>query len=91
MPVSVSTSLKYTRFEHFLIVSRVQEVFTYSNLYFVPGKTFEQGVDLLTRYRPRLSRLITNEFYSPSWLKPENKDRITVKVTEMKKLKTYLI
>ena len=68
-----------------LIVSRVQEVFTYSNLYFVPGKTFEQGVDLLTRYRPRLLKLITNEFYSPSWLKPENKDRITVKVTEMKK------
>ena len=28
-----------------LIVSRVQEVFTDSNLYFVPGKTFEQGVD----------------------------------------------
>ena len=68
-----------------LTVSRVQEIFTYSNLHFVPGKTFEEGLDLLKRYPPPLLKLITNKFYSPSWLKPENKDRNTVKVTEMKK------
>ena len=70
-----------------LIVSRVQEVFTHSNLFFAPGRIFEQGVDLLTRYRPRLLSLISNEFYSPSWLLPEIPDRITVKVTEMRKAK----
>ena len=58
-----------------LIVSWVQEVFSNSNLYFVPGKTFKQGVDLLLRYRPRLLMLITNKIYSPSWLKPENKKK----------------
>ena len=49
-----------------LIVRRVQEVFGHSNLFFAPGKIFEQGVDLLTRYRPKLLSLITNELYSPS-------------------------
>ena len=29
--------------------------------------------------------LISNQFYSPSWLLPEIPDRITVKVTKMRK------
>ena len=41
-----------------LIVSRVQKVFDQPNLFFAPGRIFEQGVDLLTRYRPILMSLI---------------------------------
>ena len=70
-----------------LIVSRVQEVFTHPNLYFAPGKIFQQGVDLLTRYRPKLMTLISNQFYSPNWLLLEIPNRVTVKVTDMRKTK----
>ena len=42
-----------------LVVSRVQEVFTTDNLYFAPGATYSQSVDLLTRYRPHMESLIT--------------------------------
>ena len=57
-----------------LTVSRVQEVFTNENLFFAPGETFSQSVDLLTCYRPNLQTLISHEFYSPSWLLPEIED-----------------
>ena len=68
-----------------LIVSRVKEVFTRSNLFFAPSKIFENGVDLLTKYRPKLMTLISNQFYSPDWLKPEIPDRLTIKVANMRK------
>ena len=68
-----------------LVVSRVQEVFTTDRLYFAPGATFSQSVDLLTRYRPHLQTLISEEFYRPSWLLPEIADRVTVRVEHMRK------
>ena len=69
-----------------LVVSRVQELFTYPNLYFVPGNLFSDNVDLLTRYRPKLMSHITPQFYSPSFLQPKVQDRVTVKVENMKKM-----
>ena len=66
-------------------MSRVQETFTHSNLYFVPGKLFEDNIDLLTRYKPKLMSMITSEFYAPEFLKPELKDRVTIRVENMKK------
>ena len=68
------------------IVSRVQEIFTHANLYFVPGKVFSDKIDLLTRYRPKLMLMITSQFYAPDFLKPELENRITMKVENMKKL-----
>ena len=59
-----------------LIVSRVQDVWFphLDNLYFAPGTTFSQSVDLLTRFRMDFASLITDEFYSPSWMVPEIED-----------------
>ena len=68
-----------------LIVSRVQETFSHANLFYAPGKLFETGVDLLTRYRPKLMSLITNQFFSPDLLKAEIPDRPTVPVADMRK------
>ena len=68
-----------------LIVSRIQEIFPPENLFFAPGKVFGESIDLLTRYRPNLSKLITEQFYAPDFLKPEVDDRITLKVENMRK------
>ena len=68
-----------------LVVSRVQEVFTTDRLYFAPGATFSQSVDLLTRYRPHLQTLISEEFYRPSWMLPEIANRVTMRVEHMRK------
>ena len=70
-----------------VIVSRVQDLWAphLDNLFFAPGETFQHNVDLLTRYQTNLARLITPEFYSPAWLKPEISNRVTVKVTDMRK------
>ena len=68
-----------------LVVSRVQEVFTTDRLYFAPGSTFSQSVNILTRYRPHLQTLISEEFYRPSWLLPEIADRVTVRVEHIRK------
>ena len=69
-----------------LIVSRVQDVWFphLDNLNFAPGKTFHTSVVLLMRYQTNLSSLITDKFYSPSWMKPEIEDRVTVKVADMR-------
>ena len=68
-----------------LIVSRVQDLWAphLENLFFAPGETFQHNVDLLTRYQPSLKSLLSKEFYSPSLLKPEIDNRVTVKVTDM--------
>ena len=68
-------------------LSRVQDVrFPHlDNLYFAPGTTFSQSVDLLTRYRTDLASLITDEFYSPSWMVPEIEDQVTVKMENTRK------
>ena len=70
-----------------LIVSRVQDLWfpDLDNLYFAPGRTFEKSVDFLTRYKTNLSSLITDEFNSPSWMKPKIENRVTVEVTDMRK------
>ena len=70
-----------------LIVSRVQDLWfpNLDNLFFAPGETFHTSVDLLTRYNTNLASLITSEFYSPSWMKSEISNRVTVKVTNMRK------
>ena len=51
-----------------LIVSRVHDLWFphLDNLFFAPGKTFKNSVDLLTRYKTNLLSLITSEFYAPS-------------------------
>ena len=56
-----------------LMVSRVQDIWAphLENLFFAPGETFQHNVDFLTRYQPHLKSLLSKEFYSPSWLKPE--------------------
>ena len=70
-----------------LIVSRVQDLWAphLDNLFFAPGETFQQSVDLLTRYQTNLATKITDKFYSPSWMKKEIQDRVTVKVADMRK------
>ena len=68
-----------------LIVSRVQD------LWFLPSgqlilctwKSFETSVDLLTRYYTNL--VLSTEFYSPSWMKPEINNRVTAKVADIRK------
>ena len=70
-----------------LIVSRVQDLWDLhlENLFFAPGETFHNNVDLLTRYQPHLKSLLSKEFYRPSFLLPEIQDRVTIKVTNMRK------
>ena len=70
-----------------LIVSRVQDLWDphLENLYFAPGKTFHNNVDLLTLYQPHLKSLLRKEFYRPSFLLPEIQDRVTIRVTNMSK------
>lgn len=70
-----------------LIVSRVQDLWDphLENLYFAPGETFHNNVDLLMRYQPHLKSLLSKEFYRPSFLLPEIQDRVTIKVTNMRK------
>ena len=72
-----------------LIVSRVQDLWAphMDNLFFAPGETFSQNVDLLTRYQPNLATKITDEFYSPSWMKKEIPERVTVNIASMRKQK----
>ena len=69
-----------------LVVSRVQEVFGYQNLFYAPGQLFDQNVDLLTRYKPNLLELIPRQFYEPDFLKEEIEDRPTTKLSVMQKL-----
>ena len=54
----------------------------------MPGKLFEEIIDLLTRYWLRLISLITRQFYASEFLKPELKYRLTVRVENMKKTET---
>ena len=70
-----------------LIVSRVQDLWSphMDNLFYAPGETFLQNVDLLTRYQPNLATKITDEFYSPSWMKKEIPERVTVNIASMRK------
>ena len=70
-----------------LIVSRVQDLWDphLENLYFAPGETFHNNVDLLMRYQPHLKSLLSKEFYRPSFLLPEIQDRVIIKVTNMRK------
>ena len=69
------------------IVSRVQDLWGpyLENLFFAPGETFQHNVDLLTRYQPHLKSLLSKEFYRPSFLLPEIENRVTIKVTDMRK------
>jgi hypothetical protein len=57
------------------------------NLYFAPGETFSQNLDLLTRYQPDLAGKITAKFYSPTWMKKEIPERVTVNIASMRNLK----
>ena len=68
-------------------MSRVQDQWAphMNNLFFAPGEIFHQNVDILTRYQPNIAAKITNEFYSPSWMKKEIPDRVTVNVASMRK------
>ena len=70
-----------------LTVSRVQDLWSphMDNLFFAPGETFSQNVDLLTCYQPNLATKITDEFYSPSWMKKEIPERVTVNIASMRK------
>ena len=68
-----------------LVVLRVQETFTHDNLYFVPGKLFEDNIDLLKGYNSKLLPIITSSFFQPPFLMPVLQDRVTVKVENMKK------
>ena len=70
-----------------LIVSRVQDLSSphMDNLYYAPEETFSQNVDLLTRYQPNLEAKITDEFYSPSWMKKEIPERVTLNIASMRK------
>ena len=70
-----------------LIVSRVQDLWAphMDILFFAPGDTFSQNVDILTSYQQNIARKITKEFYSPSWMKKEIPDRVTVTVANMRK------
>ena len=70
-----------------LIVSRVQDQWAphMDHLFFAPGEIFHQNVDILTRYQPNIAAKISNEFYSPSWMKKEIPDRVTVNVASMRK------
>ena len=67
------------------MVLRVQETFTHDNLYFVPGKLFEDNIDLLKGYNSKLLPIITSSFFQPPFLMPVLQDRVTVKVENMKK------
>ena len=70
-----------------LIVSQVQDLWVshMNNLFFATGESFQQNVDLLTRFQTNLASLITPDFYSPSFLKLEISNRVTEKVTDMRK------
>ena len=68
-----------------LLVPGFQETFTHNNLYFMPGKFFEDNINLLTRYNPKLLSSITSSFFKPPFLMPELKDRVTIKVENMMK------
>jgi hypothetical protein len=69
-----------------LIVNRVQALWSphMDNLYFAPRETFSQNKDLLTRYQPDLAEKITAEFYSPTWMKKEIPERVTVNIASMR-------
>ena len=72
-----------------LIVTRVQDLFTYSGLHFAPGSLFGGSVDLLTRYDPKiLSKILQapEEFYRPSFLLPRVPDRQTRPVKDMRRV-----
>ena len=70
-----------------LLAARVQDTFgggrPESSLYYAPGFTFNESIDLLTRYTPMLADKIKLEFYAPSFLKPRVKDRVTVPVADL--------
>jgi hypothetical protein len=69
-----------------LTISRVQEMFGYDNLHYAPGHLFESNVDLLTRYDVNLLSKVTEDFYSPEFLKPEIQNRLTTPVKDMVKV-----
>ena len=54
-----------------LLAARVQDTFggggAGSGLYYAPGSTFSESIDLLTRYDPLLADKIGPEFYCPSF------------------------
>ena len=65
-----------------LIVSRLQELFGHDHLHFAPGALFATSVDLLTCYNLKLLSLITENYYSPSFLNPWLADRAIPRVSE---------
>ena len=70
-----------------LLAAQVQDPFggggPGSGLDHAPGSTFNESIDLLTRYDPLLADKIGPEFYSPSFLKHRAEDRITVPVADV--------
>ena len=70
-----------------LLVARIQETFgggsEDSGLHFAPGDLFKHSVDLLTRYDRKIAEKIGEEFYSPSFLKPKIRDRMTTPIVDM--------
>ena len=69
-----------------LIVSRIQQTFGYRKMFHTAGANFAQNVDLMTRYRPNLHELISEEFYAPTFLKRPIKEQPLVPVAEMVKV-----
>ena len=71
-----------------LLVAQVQDTFGAgredSCLFYAPGATFSQSIDLLTRYNPQIATKMTSEFYAPSFLKPRVDNRCTTHVSKMK-------
>ena len=65
-----------------LLAARMQDTFGAggedSGLFYAPGATFAQAIDLLTRYDPHIATKITSEFYAPSFLKPRVENRCTI-------------
>ena len=68
-----------------LPVSRVQNLFCHSGLHYVLETLFTGNVDLLTRYNRLIKSKITEEFYSPAFLRPRLEDRAMTPVDRMKK------
>ena len=70
-----------------LLVARIQETFgggsEDSGLHYAPGDLFKHSVDLLTRYDRKIAEKIGPEFYAPSFLKPQLKDRQTTPIVDM--------
>ena len=72
-----------------LVVSRIQDLWYphMDNLFYIPGEAFSQSVDLLTRYQSNWANIDWGEFYSPTWMKKEIPDRVTVNLVNMRQQK----